>query len=171
MNRMNQSDNKFHATTEPVIYEYQLQNTHASRMKISTKVFVIASLAQFNWPLNVAACPFSKTTSDDMPSDATHNSIRRRRLASLSQDETTREKLASIISEQKRTLQITGCDTNGTSYYGVTNETYENIRVGLEEMSNTISDLGDRGHFIGAIVRLAAVSPFCIFIQSTFKAY
>ena len=52
---MNQSDNKFHATTEPVIYEYQLQNTHASRMKISTKVFVIASLAQLNLPLNLPA--------------------------------------------------------------------------------------------------------------------
>lgn len=115
-------------------------------MKISTKAFLLAFLA--NRPLNIDACPFSKTT-DEMPSDSTHNRLRGRRLASLSQDDTTREKLAAIISKQKRSLQIDEC---------VTNQIYENIRVALEGMTNVISDLGDRGHFIGGIVRL--IPPF-----------
>ena len=109
---------------------------------------------------SVAACPFSKT-ADEMPSDSTHNRLRgsRRMLASLSEDDTTRGKLAAIISKQKRSLQ-NNCVSTGI---------YEGIRAALEEMSDAITDLGDRGHFIGGIVRLAAVSTIaiCIFILKT----
>jgi hypothetical protein len=72
-----------------------------------------------------------------------------RRLASLSDDEGTRLKLASIISEQKRSLQNESC---------VSTNVYESIRTTIDEMTNSIDNLGDRGHFMGGIVRLAAVS-------------
>jgi len=68
-------------------------------------------------------------------------------LASLSEDENTRLKLASIISEQKRSLQNEAC---------VTINVYESIRTAIDDMANGIADLGDRGHFMGGIVRLAA---------------
>ena len=106
---------------------------------------------------SVVACPVSKT-ADEMPSDSTHNRLRgsRRMLASLSEDDTTRGKLAAIISKQKRSLQ-NNCVSAGI---------YEGIRAALDEMTNTITDLGDRGHFIGGIVRLTSVSRSAIYFAS-----
>jgi hypothetical protein len=99
-------------------------------------------------PLDSIACPFSKT-GGEVPSDATHQSfLRGRRLQSLSRDDDTRTKLAAIIIKQKRSLQTLDC---------VSEIELESIRVTLEQMASAIADDGDRGHFLGMIVRLAAV--------------
>ena len=71
----------------------------------------------------------------------THQRLRRRSLASLFEDEITRLKHASIISEQKRSLQ------NESSC--VSNNVYESIRTTIDDMANSIADLGDGGHFMG----------------------
>ena len=57
---------------------------------------------------------------------------------------------------QKRSLQ-NNCVSAGI---------YEGIRAALDEMTNTITDLGDRGHFIGGIVRLTSVSRSAIYFAS-----
>ena len=97
-----------------------------------------------------AGCPFSKTT-DEMPCDSNHQHLRKRRLATLSEDNATKAKLAKIISKRKRKVQQgSGC---------VTHDMYAELRSDLEDMADAIDDDGDRGHFLGGIVRLAAVSP------------
>jgi hypothetical protein len=119
-------------------------------MNLSSAFFFAVFLAY--QPSSTHACPFSETAGgeEEMPNDSTHQRLlRRRRLASLSEDESTRLKIASIISEQKRSLQNEAC---------VTNNIYEGIRTTIGDMANSIADLGDRGHFMGGIVRLAAVS-------------
>ena len=115
-------------------------------MKIYGSLFITALLAQ--GPTTSHACPFSET-ADEIPNDLTHKGLRGRRLASLSDDKSTRLKLASIISERKRSLQNESC---------VSTNVYESIRTTIDEMANNIGNLGDRGHFLGGIVRLAAVS-------------
>jgi len=101
----------------------------------------------FSLFINASACPFSNT-GDEVPCDENHRHVRRRRLASLSEDDTTREKLASIIAEQKRSLQAhPEC---------ITTENYENLRTALDGIASGISNIGDRGHFLGGVVRLAA---------------
>jgi len=113
-------------------------------MKITLLLAFLSSQSFSN-----AACPFSKTT-DEIPCDDQHQNLRRRRLASLSEDEGTKNKLADIIDKQKsRSLQTGGCFSEAT---------YEGIRTNIAEMADAITNVADRGHFYGGIVRLAAVS-------------
>ena len=95
-----------------------------------------------------------------MPVDSIHEAHQRhhRRLTSLSDDQNTRKQIEDIIRTQKRSVENTGCLPSNETVYGVTRETYESIRISLGEITNSINDLGDRGHFIGGIVRIAAVS-------------
>lgn len=121
-------------------------------MKVSPLVSTVLALCFHS--LKVDACPYSNNSHEEIPDDATHGHLRnrRQRLASLSEDSDTKARLHSIISCQKRLLQNEGC---------VSNNTYESLRQALSEMANAITDPGDRGHFIGGIVRLAAVSIGC----------
>lgn len=119
-------------------------------MKVSPLASTILALCFHS--LKVYACPYSNNSHEGIPDDATTHGFlrnRRKRLASLSEDSETKARLHSIISCQKRLLQNEGC---------VSNNTYESLRQALGEMANAITDPGDRGHFIGGIVRLAAVS-------------
>lgn len=114
-------------------------------MKVSFYLFLFATLSSVG-----TSCPFSKT-STDIPDDIQHRHLRRR-MASLREGE-TKDKLASIIKKQslksegmKRSLQTT-CMTNAN---------YNDIRNNIAQMAEVIDDDGDRGHFFGGIVRLAA---------------
>mmetsp|Transcript_23458 Transcript_23458/g.34794 ORF Transcript_23458/g.34794 Transcript_23458/m.34794 type:complete len:530 (+) Transcript_23458:84-1673(+) len=114
-------------------------------MKLSFAFLSLSALAR-----NVhGACPFSKT-SDNAPDDNQHRNLRRR-LASLSEGE-TRDDIAVIIKNQQlkaennRSLQ-TAC---------MTQETYDDIQANIAELARVIRNDGDRGHFFGGIVRLAA---------------
>lgn len=112
-------------------------------MKLPTSLTILlASIC----PMCSFACPFSKT-AEDIPSDATHKRLRRRKLAALSEDKNTRESIAAIISERRRSLQSSSC---------VSATIAEDIRLALDEIVLVINDVGLRGHFIGGIVRLAA---------------
>ena len=116
------------------------------KMKFLTTALLFATIS--TQQRSVSACPYSDI-DNDIPDDATHSHLRRRRLASLTEDETTRANIALIISDKKRFVQ-------GTCF---SRAMYEDIYVKLEAIANAIVDSGDRGHFIGGIVRLAAVSP------------
>eukprot|EP00547_Thalassionema_nitzschioides_P009132 CAMPEP_0194227992 /NCGR_PEP_ID=MMETSP0156-20130528/43139_1 /TAXON_ID=33649 /ORGANISM="Thalassionema nitzschioides, Strain L26-B" /LENGTH=1501 /DNA_ID=CAMNT_0038960493 /DNA_START=21 /DNA_END=4526 /DNA_ORIENTATION=- len=116
-------------------------------MKIST-ICILSLLAKLQLGDSIG-CPFS-SSDHDVPCDETHGHLRSRRLASLSEDPDTREKLAAIIEEQKRLLQgTTGPDC-------IAQGTYDNLRETLGAMTDSIADAGERGHFIGGLVRLAA---------------
>lgn len=119
-------------------------------MKLYLPAILIAAIS--NGSISASACPFSNTNDGEMPNDSAHTNLRRRRLASLSQDEVVRTKLGNIItaSKQRRSLDDNDC--------GLSVETYEDLREDLSSMASAIGNAGDRGHFIGGIVRLAAVS-------------
>lgn len=100
-------------------------------------------------------CPYSESNTD-IPDDAQHRHLRgstRPRFASLSEDEDTKAKIAEIIENQRqkqsqrRGLETTIC---------VSQEDYDGIRTNISDIANAIGNVGDRGHFFGGIVRLAA---------------
>lgn len=114
-------------------------------MKLSFHLFLFATLSSVT-----TSCPFSKT-STDIPDDNQHRHLRRR-MASLREGQ-TKDKLASIVKIQarksdeiKRSLQ-TSC---------VSHANYDDIRNNIAQMAVAIDDIGDRGHFFGGILRLAA---------------
>ena len=67
--------------------------------------------------------------------------------------ETTRQNLSKMIQSlvSQRKLQDSNCFSQ---------EDYEGLRLALRNMGNDIGADGQRGHFFGSIVRLAAVSGF-----------
>eukprot|EP00547_Thalassionema_nitzschioides_P009452 CAMPEP_0194227572 /NCGR_PEP_ID=MMETSP0156-20130528/42927_1 /TAXON_ID=33649 /ORGANISM="Thalassionema nitzschioides, Strain L26-B" /LENGTH=504 /DNA_ID=CAMNT_0038960059 /DNA_START=1198 /DNA_END=2712 /DNA_ORIENTATION=- len=95
-------------------------------------------------PLIVAACPFN-ASNDAVPLDENHRNLRRR-LGSLRVGETKRQ-LQNIIDEQRERSLQTSCFSQ---------EVYDGIRVNIAAMGDAILDAGDKGHFWGGIVRLAA---------------
>lgn len=114
-------------------------------MKVSFNLFLLSSLSSV-----VSSCPFRKTSSD-IPDDNKHRHLRRR-MASLREGE-TKDKLKSIIKEQqlktekRRRFLQTSC---------MTNDDYNDIRINIAQFAEAINDTGDRAHFFGGIVRLAA---------------
>mmetsp|Transcript_33438 Transcript_33438/g.50441 ORF Transcript_33438/g.50441 Transcript_33438/m.50441 type:complete len:451 (-) Transcript_33438:167-1519(-) len=96
-------------------------------------------------PLLVASCPFNGSNHDAIPSDENHRHLRSR-LGSLQVGETKRQLTKIIAEQQQRSLQ-TNC---------VTQSVYDDILTNVAEMGSAIQDDGERGHFWGAIVRLAA---------------
>merc|ERR550539_1183404 len=101
---------------------------------------------------SATACPFSKRSNQDLPNDETHRYLRSRRiLSSVSEDEKTRSAIAEVIElsrEKIRSLQNAGgC---------VSTSIYDSIRDDIVTISTAITDVGDKGHFFGGIVRLAA---------------
>lgn len=127
-------------------------------MKIFKVVFNIVTLYYYSNCLVSAKCPF-KNSNDAIPNDATHEKhLRRRRLASLSEDPVTKENLNKIVKRrggEERILQE--C---------LSEEDYHAIDLDIAELSSAIVSEVDRSHFLGAIVRLAA-HDFMDYDQST----
>mmetsp|Transcript_15100 Transcript_15100/g.23017 ORF Transcript_15100/g.23017 Transcript_15100/m.23017 type:complete len:462 (+) Transcript_15100:72-1457(+) len=93
-------------------------------------------------PLLVAACPFNDASNNDkVPLDEHHRHLRRGQVG-----ETKRRFLQIIAEQEQRSLQST-C---------MTQSVYNDIHANVAAMGNAIPDAGDRGHFWGGIVRLAA---------------
>ena len=116
-------------------------------MKLS--IFVLLSFLS----KSSGACRFAKS-DNNAPDDEVHRNLRKRgrRLLSLRDDAETRASISNIIKkrslENNRSLQ--------TSTNCVSRRTYEEIFEDIVNLSQAITDVGDRGHFFGGIVRLAA---------------
>lgn len=96
----------------------------------------------------LAGCPYSQTSDGEIPNDCAHKGVRGRRLASLAHDEVTKKNIESFFkSREGRSLQADNC---------LTTSVMEDLKSDLEELSQAITNDGDRGHFLGGIVRLAA---------------
>ena len=118
------------------------------------------------FPEALSACPFGNSNDlqvlTEVPDDDNHQNaqpqrIRRRRLASLSEDPTTRQGLKDIISRRaKNNEKRYGTEDRSLQEECLSEETYDAIDEDISEMSAAIADVADRGHFFGGIVRLAA---------------
>jgi len=108
----------------------------------------IALLFLSNLSVTFGVCPFSRT-SQEVPNDNNSQQVRCRRSELLAEDKTTKEKLAAIIKKRKdqRLLQQANC---------VTHIVYDNIHDDIASIAGSIGDIGEKGHFFGGIVRLAA---------------
>ena len=86
------------------------------------------------------------------PNDEVHNRLRknkRRMLHSLHEDEDTRNSIAKVIKKITRRNQEIRSSC-------IDQSTYDNIRSDIVDIAEEITNQGDRGHFFGGIVRLAA---------------
>jgi len=94
----------------------------------------------------VYCCPYARTTdtgTQEVPNDPQHRALLRKRR------DTQRAKHSSIIAKaQRRNLQQT--------FDCLTSSTYNNLMDDVADLGNSINNSGDRGHFFGGIVRLAA---------------
>lgn len=123
-------------------------------MKFTTSTITLLSFLLTSTTKLSNACPFSKAQNNNgIPDDETHRNLRKRRiLSTLKDDAETRSAIATVIENRKqikRSLQFSGDNC-------VTTTTYDDIRTDIVALAEAIADLGDRGHFFGGIVRLAA---------------
>lgn len=135
------------------------------KLSSSTVVLLFSSV-----PLVQAApCPFARTGADtDYPNDEVHsglnqkNSIRRRRMVSLSDDPETKQKLNSIITNRKQRSLTETCFSA---------QTYDDIDADIANLADAFTDNVTKGFFLGGLVRLAAHDFLDYNINATTGAY
>ena len=135
------------------------------------------SLAVFTLSLSTAlgGCPF-KSGSNEQESDGTisgpcpHSEIGQkdtRRLSSLVNDRATMEGISDVLQARSAATsthaQINSRQRNAGASRSLQEEagcvsfdTYENLHADIASLADAITDVRDRGHFLGGIVRLAA---------------
>lgn len=118
-------------------------------MKLSN--FVLLSLLS---TVTTKACLFSKSDKN-VPDDEVHKNLRKRggRLSSLRDDAETRTSISNII--KRRSLETKSRSLQAAPNC-VSRPTYDDIIDDITSLSQAITDVGDKGHFLGGIVRLAA---------------
>jgi hypothetical protein len=100
-----------------------------------------------------SACPHSSSQINSIPppNDSQHQNIRRRRrLATLTSHPETRDAISDIISHRRRSLQ------SSSAFTCLSTATYNALKDDVAHIASNITDFGDRGHFLGGILRLAA---------------
>ena len=135
------------------------------KMKLSSSTLVLLylsiSLEQ------TAPCPFARTGANH-PVDEVHsglhqkNSIRHRRMVSLSDDPGTKQKLNSIINNRKHRSLTETC---------LSTQTYDNIDADIANLADAFADNVTKGFFLGGIVRLAAHDFLDYNVNATADAY
>jgi hypothetical protein len=114
---------------------------------LAVSIFTFTSVTE-----NVlGGCPFEKKVENEaIPNVGVHENLRGRRLAAFKEDETSKRAIASFFEQRKKNRSLQEEERC------ITTQVVDDIQNSIDLLANSIPDLGQRGHFFGGILRLAA---------------